>query len=84
MDTQGITNEAGRLFCEEAEHLLAASQLRALGNHSDANGLQETADMCLDLAWEMLETLPGWRPRDVARFRHAMHEKYLSIYHKED
>ena len=81
MDANETTIEAGRLFCEEAEHLAVAKLLHAAGNHVDANGMQETADMCLDLAWTMLEGLPGWRPRDVARFRHAMHSNYMNTYH---
>lgn len=84
MTNDETTIEAGRLFCEEAEHLRTANMLRAMGNHEDARGMQETADMCLDLAWEMLDSIPGWRPRDVAAFRHAMHQNYTNTYHGEE
>lgn len=67
--------DAFRAFGQEFDHLRTAEHLRSVGNHKDANGFQETADMCLDLGWETLSTI-GMRPRDIAKFRHASQEQW--------
>lgn len=81
MDTNETTLEAARYFCEEMEHLHTVSILREAGNHVDANGFQDTADMCLDMGWNLLENLDGWRPRDIAKFRNMVQSQYMQKYH---
>ncbi len=65
--------EAGLCFFQEFHHLQTVKLLRESGNHYDANGFQETADMCLDCGWELLSET-GLRHRDIARVRHLIHE----------
>jgi hypothetical protein len=80
LNLEDASKYAFHMFGKESDSRREAEYLHSCGNHEDARDSEERADGYLDAGWEMLEEQPGFRPRDVAKFRKLAQEKWTELY----
>lgn len=79
MSPEDACKYAFHMFGKELDHESTAKAMEIDGNVQDMRESQERADSFLDSGWKELEN-HGWRPRDIAKFRHESRVKWAQLY----